>query len=61
VFRRFFTNREKAPAREPQDTDNTDEIFAPSSLFDATLAGMREGLLVVNIDMRVVASNPAEH
>jgi two-component system phosphate regulon sensor histidine kinase PhoR len=61
VFRRFFTNREKAPAREPQDTDNTDEIFAPSSLFDATLAGMREGLLVVNKDMRVVASNPAAH
>ena len=61
MFRRFFTNREKAPAREPQDTDNTDQIFTASSLFEATLAGMREGLLVVDKDMRVVASNPAAH
>jgi two-component system, OmpR family, phosphate regulon sensor histidine kinase PhoR len=29
------------------------------SLLDATLTGMREGLLVVDKDMRVVASNPA--
>ena len=61
MFRRLFTNREKVHAREPQDTDNTDEIFAASSLFQATLGGMREGLLVVNKDMRVVASNPAAH
>ncbi|HEV2835419.1 MAG TPA: ATP-binding protein [Pyrinomonadaceae bacterium] len=59
MFKRLFTNREKSPPREPQDTDKTDEIFAPSSLFEATLGGMREGLLVVNKDMRVVASNPA--
>ena len=61
MFRRFFKNRDRVQSSEPQDTDNTDQIFAPSSLFEATLGGMREGLLVVNRDMRVVASNPAAH
>jgi two-component system, OmpR family, phosphate regulon sensor histidine kinase PhoR len=61
VFRRLFTNREKLEARGVQDSDKTDEAFAANSLFQATLAGMREGLLVVNKDMRVVASNPAAH
>ncbi|MEP6922630.1 MAG: ATP-binding protein [bacterium] len=37
------------------------EIFALGKLFEATLAGMREGLLVVDSDLRVVASNPAAH
>lgn len=37
------------------------EMFALGKLFDATLGGMREGLLVVDADMRVVASNPAAH
>lgn len=36
-------------------------IFALGKLFEATLDGMREGLLVVDSDMRVVASNPAAH
>ena len=38
-----------------------DQTQAPDvrSLLDATLTGMREGLLVVDKDMRVVASNPA--
>src|SRR5882724_9702592 len=35
------------------------QIFALGKLFEATLGGMREGLLVVDSDMRVVASNPA--
>ena len=61
MFSRFFKNREKIHAEKTHDTDNTDRIFAPSSLFEATLGGMREGLLVVNRDMRVVASNPAAH
>ena len=43
------------------DAKKTDELFAASTLFEATLSGMREGLLVVNKDMRVVASNPAAH
>lgn len=37
------------------------EMFALGKLFEATLDGMREGLLVVDSDMRVVASNPAAH
>jgi two-component system phosphate regulon sensor histidine kinase PhoR len=54
-----LTKHEKAQSGEPEDTDNANEIFAASSLFEATMSGMREGLLVVNRDMRVVASNPA--
>jgi two-component system, OmpR family, phosphate regulon sensor histidine kinase PhoR len=46
-------------------TDSSDsrstEIFALGKLFEATLDEMREGLLVVDNDMRVVASNPAAH
>jgi two-component system phosphate regulon sensor histidine kinase PhoR len=39
----------------------TPHIFALGKLFEATLGGMREGLLVVDSDMRVVASNPAAY
>lgn len=46
---------------EPEEGDRTDQAFGAGSLFEATLGGMREGLLVVNRDMRVVASNPAAH
>ena len=45
----------------PVETTNTPENFEVRSLLDATMTGMREGLLVVNRDMRVVASNPAAH
>jgi two-component system, OmpR family, phosphate regulon sensor histidine kinase PhoR len=65
VLRRWLiaalTKRENAQARESEDTDTTGEIFSAGSLFEATMSGMREGLLVVNKDMRVVASNPAAH
>jgi len=61
VFSRFFKNREKIQAGEPDETDEAEKTFAAGSLFEATLGGMREGLLVVNRDMRVVASNPAAH
>lgn len=40
---------------------NAPENFEAGSLLEATMTGMREGLLVVNRDMRVVASNPAAH
>jgi two-component system phosphate regulon sensor histidine kinase PhoR len=49
--------RELATGQEPP----SNEIFALSKLFEATLTGMREGLLVVDQEMRVVASNPAAH
>lgn len=47
----------------PDDSqDNSDaDSFAFSKLFEATMSGMREGLIVVDKDMRVVASNPAAH
>lgn len=35
--------------------------FAMGTLFDATMNGIREGLLVVDRDLRVVASNSAAH
>ncbi|MEP6719488.1 MAG: histidine kinase dimerization/phospho-acceptor domain-containing protein, partial [bacterium] len=41
--------------------EDANEIFALGKLFEATMSGMREGLLVVDKDMRVVASNPAAH
>jgi two-component system phosphate regulon sensor histidine kinase PhoR len=46
---------------QTQDRSQSPESFAVSSLFEATIGSMREGLLVVNKDMRVVASNPAAH
>lgn len=41
--------------------DRSTQIFALGKLFEATLDEMREGLLVVDNDLRVVASNPAAH
>src|SRR6185295_1962437 len=41
--------------------ESSQEIFALGKLFEATMNGMREGLLVVDKDMRVVASNIAAH
>ncbi len=41
--------------------DSSHESFALGKLFEATMLGMREGLLVVDKDMKVVASNTAAH
>ena len=46
---------------EGLDRSQSPENLAEGSLLEATMSGMREGLLVVNRDMRVVASNPAAH
>jgi two-component system phosphate regulon sensor histidine kinase PhoR len=43
------------------DNEPSQEIFALGKLFEATISGMREGLLVVDKDMCVVASNKAAH
>ena len=61
----IYSYRASDPA-SPQDPnlsqDNSQaDSFAFSKLFEATMSGMREGLLVVDKDMRVVASNPAAH
>ena len=60
-LREAFVRPETLQVQNTEDAKKTDELFAPSTLFEATLSGMREGLLVVNKDMRVVASNPAAH
>jgi two-component system, OmpR family, phosphate regulon sensor histidine kinase PhoR len=59
-------NKNKNPsvnraAEESTGEEPAAEIFALGKLFEATMSGMREGLLVVDTDMRVVASNPAAH
>ena len=46
---------------ENNSDESAEEIFARGKLFEATMNGMREGLLVVDTDMRVVASNIAAH
>lgn len=58
-----FANRN---ASNPSAAGRLDQSQSPenlevSSLLEATMSGMREGLLVVDKDMRVVASNPAAH
>ncbi|HEU4871392.1 MAG TPA: ATP-binding protein [Pyrinomonadaceae bacterium] len=59
----WFAKRSKSDKNpvEGSEQKNLPENLAISSLLDATLTGMREGLLVVDRDMRVVASNPAAH
>ncbi|HEU4432576.1 MAG TPA: ATP-binding protein [Pyrinomonadaceae bacterium] len=59
----FFTGRHSDTNSPIQtlDRSQTPESFAVSSLFEATMGSMREGLLVVDRDMRVVASNSAAH
>lgn len=64
---RIFLSREFGSTKSIPQNDaaeipkNHEDIFALGKLLDATLSGMREGLLVVDRDMRVVASNAAAH
>ncbi len=60
---RFLRNSRIQPAQHDGERtqDSSQEIFALGKLFEATMSGMREGLLVVDKDMRVVASNAAAH
>lgn len=43
------------------ETDEQSETFGRGLLFEATIGGMQEGLLVVDRDMRVVTANPAAY
>ena len=65
LVRMFLTKTEALQATRvssnPPDEESSQEIFALGKLFEATMSGMREGLLVVDKDMRVVASNKAAH
>jgi two-component system, OmpR family, phosphate regulon sensor histidine kinase PhoR len=55
------SNNQSAPSEEERAQDSSRETFGLGKLFEATMSGMREGLLVVDKDMRVVASNAAAH
>ena len=59
-YRRSHSVSRQEDPNLSQDNSQADS-FAFSKLFEATMSGMREGLLVVDKDMRVVASNPAAH
>jgi two-component system phosphate regulon sensor histidine kinase PhoR len=64
AFRRERRATNTLISPEPSDSISLDQptrIFALGKLFEATMGGMREGLLVVDSDMRVVASNPAAY
>jgi two-component system phosphate regulon sensor histidine kinase PhoR len=49
------------PGGEGAPEESSREVFGLGKLFEATMTGMREGLLVVDKDMKVVASNSAAH
>jgi len=67
LFRLLSTKISPAPSpatgaeRARAEEETTANIFALGKLFEATMGGMREGLLVVDQDMRVVASNKAAY
>jgi two-component system phosphate regulon sensor histidine kinase PhoR len=58
---RNSTLRSSTNERTDSQYNTGADSFAFSKLFEATMSGMREGLIVVDKDMRVVASNPAAH
>lgn len=67
IFRAFSSKPEierLQPTRagtDAPDDESPADTFALGKLFEATMNGMREGLLVVDRDMKVVASNTAAH
>lgn len=63
---RAFANKPSTEQPQPEGgvadlTESPADTFALGKLFEATMNGMREGLLVVDKDMKVVASNAAAH
>lgn len=63
LFIRSFRETAKRDAGQagPVIDEDEDADFPLGKLFDATMNEMREGLIVVDRDMRVVASNHAAH
>ncbi|HXD33627.1 MAG TPA: ATP-binding protein [Pyrinomonadaceae bacterium] len=63
----FFSRRKSDGLFSREDFHDTladleaPQIFRLGKLFEASLGGMREGLVVVDRDLRVVASNPAAY
>jgi len=60
IVRALKTSRENVPVGATPEPDKAD-TFTRDKLFNATIQGMREGLLIVDNDMRVVASNQAAY
>jgi two-component system, OmpR family, phosphate regulon sensor histidine kinase PhoR len=54
-------NASEEVANFSADATNTDQSFSRRELLEATLNEMREGLIVVDKDMRVIASNGVAH
>jgi two-component system phosphate regulon sensor histidine kinase PhoR len=63
VIRAYRDSTAQLPSDDSNNSQDNSQAdsFAFSKLFEATMSGMREGLIVVDKDMRVVASNPAAH
>lgn len=58
----YYTARNnKDTGLSEEDQTGAEDTLSVASLLEATMGGMREGLLVVNNDMRVIASNLAAH
>lgn len=55
----YFPRSSSSKSEAPKNETTSQTVFARSPLFEATICGMREGLLVVDRDMRVIATNPA--
>lgn len=62
LIKTLATKTEQATAtRTNANQAAVPETFARAKLFEATMNGMREGLIVVDKEMRVVVSNTAAH
>src|SRR5574341_1258419 len=62
LFKSVLVRKQSRGPGAAHETDKqSSQQFALTKLFDATMNGMREGLLVVNEDLQVVASNRAAH
>jgi two-component system phosphate regulon sensor histidine kinase PhoR len=59
LFRRPSASHEPGGPNAVDEKQTAGRVFLVGDLFEATLESMREGLVVVNSDMRVVASNKA--
>lgn len=62
LYRRFSSALlNPRPATSEDEHEPPREVFPVDTLFGATIENIQEGLLVVDRDMRVVASNPATY
>jgi two-component system phosphate regulon sensor histidine kinase PhoR len=55
------TNNPTSNSQTSLRTRDTDKQVAPRELLDATMNSMREGVLILDRDMRILAANPAAY